>query len=227
MSEPILHCTGIQKNYRVSLKKLPVLKGVDFELRKGDMSYIIGRSGSGKSTLLHILGGLDKPTEGDVFFGKKKLYRMSQRRLNEFRNHHVGYVFQFYHLIPELKVIENVMLPGLIARRRRKPLRAKAESLLEAVGLEDRKMHLPRQLSGGEMQRVALARALINEPDIVFCDEPTGNLDEENATIIYNLIKDLNKNKKQTFCIVTHEESLVIGKENVYRIKDGLVIPKI
>ncbi len=226
MSDTILHCENIEKQYRVSMKKLQVLKGVDFSLRSGEISYIVGRSGSGKSTLLHILGGLDKPSKGNVFFGKKKLYRMGQRRLNEFRNHHVGYVFQFYHLLPELKVIENVMLPGLIARRRRKPLRAKAESLIDSVGLSERKMHLPRQLSGGEMQRVALARALINEPDIVFCDEPTGNLDEENAGIIYNLINTLNKEKKQTFCIVTHEESLVLNKEHVYRLKNGLMIPK-
>lgn len=227
MAEPILYCKNITKNYRVSLKKLPVLNGVDFELHAGEIVYILGRSGSGKSTLLHILGGLDKPSDGDVFFQGKKIYRMSQRRLCEFRNHHVGFVFQFYHLLPELNVRENIMLPGLIARRKRRVLRAKAESLLETIGLKDRQNHLPRQLSGGEMQRVALARALVNEPDIVFCDEPTGNLDEENAALIYTLINDLNKKNKQTFCIVTHEESVVINKENVYRLKGGQIISKL
>jgi ABC-type lipoprotein export system ATPase subunit len=222
----ILHCTGIKKNYRISLKRLDVLKGIDLELREGEMSYIVGRSGSGKSTLLHILGGLDRPSDGDVYFGKKKIYRMGERRLCEFRNYGVGFVFQFYHLIPELTVLENVMLPGRIARRKTSKVRAGARELIDWVGLTDRQKHLPRQLSGGEMQRVALARSLVNNPAIVFCDEPTGNLDEESAAMIYSLIEKLNKEKKQTFCIVTHEESLVVDKENVYRLRDGILIPK-
>ena len=227
MTEPLLYCEGIQKNYRISLRRLAVLRDVDFRLCRGDLAFIVGRSGSGKSTLLHILGGLDKPSGGQVYFGRKKLYRMWEKRLAQFRNQHVGFVFQFYHLIPELSVLENVMLPGLIARRKRRIVREKAAELLREVGILDRKKHLPRQLSGGELQRAALARSLINNPDIVFCDEPTGNLDEENAAIIYNLIETLNKKNEQTFCIVTHEESLVLGKKNVYRLKEGRLISKV
>jgi len=151
---------------------------------------------------------------------------MSEGRLSQFRNYAVGFVFQFYHLIPELSVLENVMLPGMIARRRRSKVKTVARELLDAVGIIDRQRHLPRQLSGGEMQRAALARSLVNNPAIVFCDEPTGNLDEESAAIIYSLIEKLNKEKKQTFCIVTHEEALVASKENVYRLREGHLIPK-
>jgi lipoprotein-releasing system ATP-binding protein len=226
MSDPILYCKDIQKNYRVSLKRLDVLKGIDLQLHESEIIYIVGRSGSGKSTLLHILGGLDRPSSGEVFFQGKKVYRMGERRLSEFRNYAVGFVFQFYHLIPELSVLENVMLPGLIARRRRSKVKVAAIELLEAVGVHERKSHLPRQLSGGEMQRVALARSLVNNPAIVFCDEPTGNLDEENAGIIYALIEKLNKEKEQTFCIVTHEEALVRNKENVFRLREGKLISK-
>jgi len=221
MSDCLLRCEGIKKEYRVSsFKTLKVLKGVSLELARGDMCYILGRSGSGKSTLLHILGGLDKPTAGSVHIEKTKLYTFGDRRISEIRNKKVGFVFQFYHLLPELTVRENVLLPGLIART--KPYK-KVDELLSIVGLSERTKHLPYQLSGGEMQRVALARALVNDPDIVFCDEPTGNLDEESALIIYNLIETLNKEKKQTFCMVTHEESYVKQKQNVYRLKDGLL----
>jgi len=220
MSDILLRCEDITKQYRVSFKTLSILKGVSFQLTRGDICYILGRSGSGKSTLLHILGGLDKPTSGKVFIEDIKLYSFGDKRMSDIRNKKVGFVFQFYHLLPELTVRENVLLPGLIARK--KPGK-KVDELLSIVGLSERKKHLPHQLSGGEMQRVALARALVNDPDIVFCDEPTGNLDEENAAIIYNLIETLNKEKKQTFCIVTHEESLVKGKKQVYRLRDGLL----
>ena len=184
------------------------------------MTFILGPSGSGKSTLIHILGGLDNPTAGRVYIENKALDSLSEKKLAVFRNEKVGFVFQFYHLLPELTVWENIIIPGLIARKKHFK---KADELLAIVGLSERKNHLPQQLSGGELQRAAIARALINEPDIVFCDEPTGNLDEGNSSIIYNLIDGLNKSKKQTFCIVTHEESLVKDRENVYRLYDGIL----
>ncbi len=220
MNEVLLHCEKVKKDYYISSKVLEVLKGVTLELRRGELTFILGSSGSGKSTLIHILGGLDRPTEGKVYIENNALDSFSNKKLAAFRNKKVGFVFQFYHLIPELTVWENIIIPGLIARRK---LFKKADELLAIVGLSDRKKHLPHQLSGGELQRVALARAFINDPDIVFCDEPTGNLDEGNSAIIYNLIESLNKSRKQTFCIVTHEESLVKDRENVYRLRDGIL----
>jgi lipoprotein-releasing system ATP-binding protein len=185
------------------------------------MCYILGRSGSGKSTLLHILGGLDQPTSGTVYVEQVPLHTLSEKKRAAIRNMKVGFVFQFYYLLPELSVWDNVALPARIARK--KSFNRTVDELLALVGLTERASHLPQQLSGGEMQRAALARALVNEPDVVFCDEPTGNLDETSARTIYRLIADLNTRNKQAFCIVTHEESLVRDKEYVYRLKDGVL----
>ncbi|MBU1862659.1 MAG: ABC transporter ATP-binding protein [Candidatus Omnitrophica bacterium] len=220
MSEILLQCKDVKKTYRVSAEDVEVLKGVDLELRGGEMCFILGRSGSGKSTLLHILGGLDRPNGGKIYLEGTDINNLREKEKAEFRNKKIGFVFQFYHLLPELTVWENVILPGLIARK--KDFK-NVDTLLSIVGLTERKKHLPSQLSGGELQRAALARALVNDPDIVFCDEPTGNLDEENARIIYDLMVTLNKEKKQTFCVVTHEESFVREQQNVYRLKDGVL----
>lgn len=220
MSNVLLRCENVQKKYRVSLKTIHVLKGVTMNIHRGEMCFIVGRSGSGKSTLLHILGGLDTPTQGSVYIEGAKLHGVSDRKKALLRNQKIGFVFQFYHLLPELTVWENVLLPALIGGRK---AHKAAEELLHLVGLSKRKKHLPSQLSGGEQQRVALARALINEPDVVLCDEPTGNLDEETACTMYALIERLNQEKKQTFCIVTHDESVVKKNQNMYRLRDGVL----
>jgi lipoprotein-releasing system ATP-binding protein len=220
MNDVLLRCVDIKKQYRTPSGKLDVLRGVSFELKRGEIHFILGRSGSGKSTLLHILGGLDKPTSGKVYLDDAAFDKMSDTRRAALRNKRIGFVFQFYHLLPELNVLENVMLPGMIARKK---VSDRAHVLLDILGLSERKKHFPSQLSGGEQQRAALARALVNNPDIVLCDEPTGNLDEENAENIYRLIEKLNTTEKQTFCIVTHEEAVANNKQNVYRLKEGIL----
>lgn len=224
MNDTILLADNIKKFYRVAAGKLDVLKGVSLELKRGDFTFVVGRSGSGKSTLLHILGGLDAPSQGSVFIEGKNMNNFSANKMADFRNRKVAFVFQFYYLLPELTVIENVMLPGLIGHVKKKNLRAKAFDLLKAFGIEARYKHIPRQLSGGELQRAAIARALINEPDIVFCDEPTGNLDEMNSKLIFELLQELNYKKNQTFCIVTHEENFIDQIKKVYRLKDGVLV---
>jgi len=222
MSEIILETEKLQKKYESKkLGSVEVLKGIDFQLHRQSVCYILGHSGVGKSTLLHLMGGLDRPSSGDVIFDGRSLGSMSDRELAHFRNREVGFVFQFYHLLPELTLLENVVLPSLIARKSNGE--KKALELIDRVGLSDRIHHLPSQLSGGEQQRAAVARALINNPKIVFCDEPTGNLDEGNSRVIYDLITSLSQQNGLTFCIVTHEESYVKGKDNVYRLTNGCI----
>ncbi len=220
MSEMILETEKLFKVYDgSSAGHVEVLRGVNFKIMRKGIYYILGHSGTGKSTLLHLLGGLDRPTGGDVIFNGNSLFEMNDAQLSAFRNKHVGFVFQFYYLLPELTLLENVLLPAMIARNQN--ARARAMELLDQMGLSNRIKHRPSQLSGGEQQRAAIARALINDPEIVLCDEPTGNLDEENAKIVYNLIETLNRKNGQTFCIVTHEESFVKGKPDVYRLAQG------
>jgi len=220
MSEMILETEKLAKIYEDhSSGRVEVLRGVNFQVLRKRIYYILGHSGTGKSTLLHLLGGLDRPTQGDVVFDGKSFASMNESELAAFRNQQVGFVFQFYYMLPELSLLENVMLPALIAKNSKGKERALA--LLERVGLSHRLKHRPSQLSGGEQQRAAIARALINEPQIVLCDEPTGNLDEENAQNIYDLVETLNREKGQTFCIVTHEESFVKGRPDVFRLSQG------
>jgi len=223
MNSPILACHHLKKEFHTGLRTMPVLRDVSFEIARGEITYVTGRSGSGKTTLLHLLGGLDVPTSGTILYNDKKVKCGNERFVTEYRNRHVGFVFQFFHLLPELSVLENVILPGLIGRRKKKEIRAYGMELLSIMGLEDRATHLPRGLSGGEMQRIALARALLNSPDIVLCDEPTGNLDEDNAKILYNLINKINQVKGTTFCIVTHDEKYVAGEPRVFRLQGGTV----
>ncbi len=221
MSEFLL-AHNLHKSYDNGGKTLHVLKGISLKVIKGKVLAIVGPSGAGKSTLLHILGGLDRAISGSVFLNGVDIYKLGDRQRARLRNRRIGFVFQFYHLLAEFTALENVMLPATIKKA---PMaKQKGQQLLEKVGLGHRMNHLPSQLSGGECQRVAIARALINEPAIVFCDEPTGNLDSKTGGLIYDIIWRLNKEKKQTFVIATHEERIVKRADEVCRIKDGELV---
>jgi len=219
----LLKAIDLHKTYFNGKAPLHVLKGANLEINRADLLAVIGPSGAGKSTLLHLLGGLDTPSKGKVVLDGKELYGIGERQRAKIRNEKMGFVFQFYHLLGEFTALENVLLPGLILKVRGKELKRRAQELLEEVGLGMRMNHRPSQLSGGEQQRVALARALINEPDIVFCDEPTGNLDSENGERILELILKLNKTKGRAFVIVTHEERIVERVDKRVYIRDGVV----
>ena len=214
---------GLKKRYRQGVKSLEVLKGIDLKVVTGEFVVIVGPSGSGKSTLLHLLGGLDEPTEGEVLFRGRNLYSLSDRERAGVRNRAFGFVFQFYHLVPELTALENVMLPGWIANAggpAHSTLR-QARELLDQVGLQERASHHPAQLSGGEQQRVAIARALINKPGLIFCDEPTGNLDSETGQGILKLLMKMNREQGTTFIVVTHEAAIRTLAGRVLSLKDG------
>ena len=213
----MLAAKGIVKFYGT----LEVLKGVDFSISQGEIVSIAGSSGAGKTTLLHILGTLDNPDQGEIWFGEKRLDKMKSKELADFRNQHIGFVFQFHHLLPEFTALENVCVPGWIAGRKTGELEKKAGELLERLGVSARASHKPNALSGGEQQRVAVARALVNNPGIIFADEPTGNLDSTNATSLHNLFKQLRDELNQTFLIVTHNEELAAMSDRVMHLKDG------
>ncbi len=216
----MLKASGIYKNYG----SLPVLKGVDIEINKGEIVSISGSSGAGKSTLLHILGTLDGADKGEIYLDNSAVFKLTGKKLAAFRNKHIGFVFQFHHLLPEFTAIENVCVPGWIAGRKTDEVTEKATSLLELLGLQDRSSHKPGELSGGEQQRVAVARALINNPSIVMADEPTGNLDSANAKELHNLFIDLRNRFSQTFLIVTHNEELAQLSDRILHMKDGKII---
>jgi lipoprotein-releasing system ATP-binding protein len=215
----MLTAKGIEKYYG----NLWVLKGVDVEIDKGEIVSIVGPSGSGKSTLLHILGTLDEPARGEVILQNEKISQLRGRPLAAFRNRNIGFVFQFHHLLPEFSALENVCIPGWIAGRKKKEVEEQAIRLLEALGVGHRVDHKPGALSGGEQQRVAVARALINNPSIIFADEPTGNLDTANAKELHELFFDLRKKFNQTFLIVTHNEELSRMSDRILHMKDGLL----
>ncbi len=203
---------------------LTVLKGVDIAIGKGEIVSIAGSSGAGKSTLLHILGSLDKADEGEIEINGQRMDSLSVSRLSAFRNKHIGFVFQFHHLLPEFSALENVCIPGWIAGDKKKEVVLKATVLLQTLGLADRLENKPQQLSGGEQQRVAVARALINNPSIVMADEPTGNLDSDNARELHQLFIDLRNQFNQTFLIVTHNEELAKMSDRILHMKDGKMI---
>jgi lipoprotein-releasing system ATP-binding protein len=214
--------TGINIHKRYGT--VEVLKGVNIEIQKGEIVSIVGPSGSGKSTLLHILGTLDNADAGQVKMNGTALNGLMGKKLAAFRNKHIGFVFQFHHLLPEFTALENVCIPGWIAGRKKTEVKAKAEELLRLLGLSARLENKPNQMSGGEQQRVAVARALINTPDIVFADEPTGNLDTTNAQELHRLFFELRDKFNQTFLVVTHNEELATLSDRVLHMKDGIIV---
>ncbi|HEY6082097.1 MAG TPA: ABC transporter ATP-binding protein [Chitinophagaceae bacterium] len=217
----MLVAKGIFKNY----SGLEVLKGVDLRVEKGEIVTIVGSSGAGKSTLLHILGTLDAPTTGELWLNNVKIDSLKGARLSDFRNRHIGFIFQFHHLLPEFTAFENVCIPGFIANNgRKKEIKERAALLLGSMGLRERLEHKPNALSGGEQQRVAVARALINNPDMILADEPTGNLDSVNAKELHKLFFDLREKFNQTFIIVTHNEELAKMSDRQLSMKDGRII---
>jgi len=222
MSERI-RAEGLTKAYGMGKIELEVLKGIDITIEPGEMIAIHGPSGAGKSTLLHILGTLDRPTSGTVNYGDVRVDTLGEKSLARLRNKNIGFIFQFYHLLPEFTALENVILPAMVKGKRLKEARARASGLLASVGLGDRENHKPDALSGGEQQRVAIARALTNEPEIVFADEPTGNLDENNSREIYGLLRRLNEEYATTFVIVTHEPSFARQAGRSLRMTDGRI----
>ncbi len=219
-STVLLEAVDVRKEFDTDWENIAVLKGVSFKITKGPMHFIVGRSGSGKSTLLQLMGGLDKPTSGKIFFEGQDLTKLSDAKISRLRNHRIGFVFQFYHLLPELTLYENVLLPSMMYG---KPDHSSVREILTRVGLLTRKHHYPSQLSGGEKQRTAIARALVNRPSIVLCDEPTGNLDQETAESVFTLMEDLNKKDGICFVVVTHDETLAARHHHVYRMQDGIL----
>lgn len=215
----LLKASALRRSYGT----LPVLKGIDLAIESGEIVSIVGASGAGKSTLLHILGTLDRPDSGQVQLDGQDVFTLNDKQLARFRNEKIGFVFQFNNLLPEFSAAENVCLPGFIAGKPDRDVRNRADELLRRLGLGDRLDNLPSQLSGGEQQRVAVARALINQPAIIFADEPTGNLDSQNATELHQLFFQLRDELKQTFVIVTHNEQLANLTDRKIVLHDGIV----
>jgi len=211
------------KNIHKYYGELHILKGVDLKISEGEIVSIVGPSGAGKSTLLHIIGTLDRASQGGVFYEGENVFKMNDKKLGVFRNQNIGFVFQFHHLLPEFTALENVCMPAFIARKNVSSAKEKAEELLSYLGLQERMEHKPSELSGGEQQRVAVARALINNPKIVLADEPSGNLDTDHARELHNLFFDLRKKFNQTFVIVTHNEELASMADRKLAMKDGVI----
>lgn len=214
----------IAKNIHKSFGTLHVLKGIDLEVKKGEVLSIVGTSGAGKTTLLHILGTLDRADQGSIEINGTPIHNLKDRELSRFRNRQIGFVFQFHYLLPEFTALENVCMPGFIARKSTSEVRRKAEELLVLLGLKERLDHKPSQLSGGEQQRVAVARALINNPAVVFADEPSGNLDSANARELHKLFFHLRDTLSQTFVIATHNEELAAMADRKITMKDGQIV---
>ena len=211
------------ENLTKQFGELQVLKGVSLEVKQGEVISIVGPSGAGKTTLLQLIGTLDKPTSGKIFFNDEELSRMSNKRLATFRNKHIGFVFQFHQLLPEFTALENIIIPALIAGRDRKEAEKEAMELLKIMNLEERAAHKPAEMSGGENQRIAVARALINHPDVILADEPSGSLDSKNKEELHKLFFDLRDKFGQTFIIVTHDETLATLTDRTIRMVDGTI----
>ena len=223
MSEPLLSARGLKKTYVMGRRTLEVLRGVDLDIERGGFVALCGASGTGKSTLLHLIGGLDVPNAGEIIFNGRNVTRFTEAQLTEFRNRQVGFVFQAYHLLPELTALENVCLPARVARLAVGGTEKRAAELLARVGLQDRLDHQPSELSGGEQQRVAIARALINEPELLLADEPTGNLDSHTGGEILALLQTLRTEKQMTLVIATHDLKVAATAPQVVRLVDGVV----
>lgn len=225
MSEPLVRAQGVRKSYRLGRQSLEVLRGVDLTVNRGDFLALRGASGSGKSTLLHLLGGLDTPSAGEIWFDGQGLAQLAGAGLARLRNRQIGFVFQAYHLLPELDALENVCLPARIARVAASAARSRGQELLARVGLQDRMEHRPYELSGGEQQRVAIARALINAPELVLADEPTGNLDSHTGEGIIELLCSLHDERKATLLIATHDAKVAARAPKVVELADGQIAP--
>src|SRR5476649_1362613 len=223
MSEQFLSARALVKTYTMGRRTLEVLRGVDLTVARGEFLALRGASGAGKSTLLHLIGGLDSPNAGEIVFNGQNLAKYSESELTQFRNRRVGFVFQAYHLLPELTALENVCLPARVARISAASAETRGSELLARVGLKDRLDHKPSELSGGEQQRVAIARALINEPELVLADEPTGNLDSKTGDEIIELLKSLRAEKQMTLVIATHDEKVAARAERIIQLVDGLI----
>ena len=217
---PRLSARGLQRSFRIGGNRIQVLRGIDLDLAPGETVFLCGASGAGKTTLLYTIAGLETPEAGSVEFEGRSLYSISGNALARLRNERMGFVFQSYFLLPELTALENVMLPSLIGGKKTE---ARARELLERVGLKDRMDHLPAELSGGEQQRVAIARSLVNDPSILFADEPTGNLDSKNGEVIITLLLDLAKADGRTLAVVTHDDRLAARGDRLVRIVDGVL----
>jgi ABC-type lipoprotein export system ATPase subunit len=218
-----LSARGLTKTYTMGKRSLEVLRGVDLDVARGEFLALRGSSGAGKSTLLHLIGGLDLPNAGEIFFDGQDLVKFSERKLTEFRNRRVGFIFQAYHLLPELTALENACLPGRMARIASAKIEERGRELLARVGLKDRLDHKPSELSGGEQQRVAIARALINEPELILADEPTGNLDSKTGGEIIELLEGLRVEKSTTLVIATHDAKVAANAERVIELVDGRI----
>jgi len=216
----VIQASNIHKSYG----SLLVLKGVHLQIQKGEVVAIVGKSGAGKSTLLHILGTLDQSDEGKLYINGEEVTQLNARRLAAFRNQNIGFIFQFHHLLPEFTALENVCIPAYISKQAEAPTQKRAKEILDYLGLSERLTHKPGQLSGGEQQRVAVARALINQPAVVFADEPSGNLDSASSQELHQLIFNLRKDFQQTFIIVTHNEELARMSDRRLEMKDGLLV---
>ena len=224
MSESLLSTRGLTKSYTMGRRILDVLRGVNLEVPRGEFLALRGASGAGKSTLLHLIGGLDSPNGGEIHFAGQNIAAFSEQKLTDFRNRRVGFVFQAYHLLPELDALENVCLPARIARVPVARAEARGRELLARVGLSDRVEHKPFELSGGEQQRVAIARALINEPELVLADEPTGNLDSHTGGEIIELLKSLHAEQQTTLIIATHDAKVAAHARRVFELADGCIV---
>ncbi len=225
MSETAIRAEGLEKAFRQGDRGwLRVLKGIDLEVRAGECLAVVGPSGAGKSTLLHILGALDRPTEGRVWFRDEEVFERSDAELARFRNRRVGFVFQFHHLLPEFTAVENVAMPARIAGLGRRDAEARARVLLEQVGLAERMDHRPSELSGGEQQRVALARALVVEPEVLLADEPTGNLDQRTGEAMSRLLLEWNRRTGVTLVVVTHNRDLARSMDRIVTLEDGRIV---
>lgn len=215
----ILKATNIHKSYGV----LPILKGVDIEVQRGEIVSIVGASGAGKSTFLHIIGTLDKADKGELYINGSAIHTLTSNEISAFRNKHIGFVFQFHHLLPEFTALENICIPAFINGTAKQKAETRAMELLDILGVKERANHKPGQLSGGEQQRVSVARALINNPLLVLADEPSGNLDSENAASLHKLFFHLRDTMNQTFIIVTHNEELASISDRTVHMRDGLI----
>ncbi|HJP17971.1 MAG TPA: ABC transporter ATP-binding protein [Nitrospinota bacterium] len=222
--EVLISVQNLEKSFKTGKKTLKVLKNLNFGIMKGEMVAIMGPSGVGKSTLLHLMGTLDRPSTGTIFFNHTNLFEMNDRRLADFRNKNIGFVFQFHHLLPEFTAQENVMMPLLIQGIKKKDASEKANAILDDLELGDRKSHKTGELSGGEQQRVAIARALANDPEVIFADEPTGNLDQKTGEKVHNLLKELKQAKNKTLVVVTHNSKLSGDMDRVLIMEDGKIL---